>query len=260
MSVVASISSEWVKFRTVRSTLYTLAATIVLSVGIGALIDVGFRTHWTHEGLKGHLGFDPTRASLAGFFFAEIAIGVIGVLIMSSEYSSGLIRATLGATPHRLEVLVGKTVVLFAATLVVGEVCSFTSFFVGQSILRGVAASTTLSSPGVLRAVVLAGLSLALLAVFALGIATVLRHTAGSITVFVSLLLVILLIVTALPTSWSVHIYPYLPEVLTQSMRSPEAAGLGFNSFTPTVSAFVLAAYAVGSLIVGGALLLRRDA
>jgi ABC-2 type transport system permease protein len=260
MTVLAAIRSEWIKFWSVRSTLYTLLTTIVLCVGIGALGSFAERTHWSTEHVQAHLAFDPTRTSLFGFFFAEIAIGVIGVLVMSSEYASGLIRASLAAFPRRVEVLVGKAVVLFCATLVVGEACSFTSFFVGQAILHPIAPSATLASPGSLRAVLLAGMSLALLALFALGIATMLRHTAGSITVFVSLLLVILLIVSALPSNWNVHIYPYLPEVLTQSMRSTSPSGLGFNSFSPTVSTLVLAAYAVGSMIIGGVLLVRRDA
>jgi ABC-type transport system involved in multi-copper enzyme maturation permease subunit len=260
VTVLAAISSEWIKFRSVRSTLYTLAVTIFLCVGIGALGTYAERTHWEMAGFKNHLAFDPTRVSLFGFFFAEIAIGVIGVLVISSEYTSGLIRATLSALPHRVEALVAKATVLFLATLVVGEACAFVSFFVGQSILHGVTPTATLSTPGALRAVTLAGLSLSLLALFALGIGTMLRHTAGSITVFVSLLLVILLIVSALPSNWNVHIYPYLPEVLSQSMRSPSASGLGFNSFSPTVSTLVLASYAVGSILIGGVLLVRRDA
>jgi ABC-2 type transport system permease protein len=260
MTVLAATASEWIKFRTVRSTLYTLAVTILLCVGIGALGSYAERTNWKMASIREHLAFNPTRVSLFGFFFAEIAIGVIGVLVISSEYTSGLIRATLSALPHRVEALVAKAVVLFAATLVVGEGCAFVSFFVGQSILHGVTPTATLSSAGSLRAVLLAGLSLALLALFALGIGTMLRHTAGAITVFVALLLVILLIVSALPSNWNVHLFPYLPEVLCQSMRSTSSNGLDFNSFSPTVSTLVLSAYAVGSLLIGGVLLVRRDA
>jgi ABC-2 type transport system permease protein len=260
VSLLAATSSEWIKFRSVRSTLYALGATVVLCVGIGAIVAYAMRSNWQMEHLKEHLAFNPTRISLSGFFFAEIAIGVIGVLVMSSEYTSGLIRATLCATPHRVEVLVAKVVVLFCTTLVVGEGCSFVSFLVGQSIMKGATPTATLSSPGSLRAVVLAGLSLALLSLLALGIGTMLRHTAGAITIFVALLLVLLLIVLALPSSWNTHIFPYLPEVLCQSMRSTSSSGLGFNTFSPGVSTLVLAAYSVGSLIIGGVLLVRRDA
>lgn len=262
MSLVASLRSEWIKFRTVRSTPITLVVAAILCVGIGSLICFAVRTHWNQEPLDRHLAFDPTRTSLFGFFFAEIAIGVIGALVITAEYSSGLIRATLGATPRRLEVLTAKAAVLFCATLVVGEACSFASFLVGQAVLHSAYGppTATLSSPGTLRALTLAGLSLALLALVALGIGTMLRHTAGSITVFVVLLLVVLLIVQALPTSWSSAIDPYLPEVLAESMRAANSGAVGVPSFSPVVASLVLSAYAVGSLIVGGALLVRRDA
>lgn len=120
--------------------------------------------------------------------------------------------------------------------------------------------TATLASPGALRAVFLGGMPLALLALFALGIATMLRHTAGAITVYVSIQLVLLLIVSALPTSWNVHILKYLPEVLTQSMRAAHANGVEFNSFSPWISTLVLASYAIASLVCAGWFLLRRDA
>ena len=110
---------------------------------------------------------------------ADVSIGVIGVLIITSEYTSGMIRATLAATPRRGMVLLAKTIVLFAATLVAGEVCAFVSFLVGQVILHGYAPTASLASHATLLAVLLAGLSLTLLALMAMGIATMLRHTAG---------------------------------------------------------------------------------
>lgn len=263
MHFVPAVRSEWVKFRTVRSTLYALATTIALCVGFGAIVSFAQRQHWTQETGVEHLAFDATATSLSGFFFAEIAIGVIGVLIVSSEYSSGLIRATLSATPRRLWVLVAKAVVLFAVSIVVGELCSFVSFFVGQSIMRGVTPTATLSTPGALRAVVLAGVALALLAQFALGIGTMLRHTAGAITVYVSVLLVLLLIAFALPSSWSHHVYRWLPQVLAEEMQSTNttSATTQFgNVFSPIVSMVVLACYAMASLVGGAVSLVRRDA
>ena len=260
MNLGPTITSEWLKFRTVRSTIFTLATTVVLCVGIGALGSWGERSHWPRASLQEHLAFNPMDTALLGFLFAPLAIGVVGVLIMSSEYSSGSMRATLSAQPRRPVVLLAKAIVLFASTLVVGEVCSFVSFFVGQSILRGVTPTDTLSSPGALRAVLLAGLSLALLALLALGIATLLRHTAGSITVYVSLLLVILIIVSALPSNWNTHVFKFLPEILGATMRSTTAEGTSAEAFSPLVSTFVLSAYALGTLILGGVLFSRRDA
>lgn len=260
MSLAPATVSEWVKFRTVRSTLFTLAATVVLSIGIGALICFAQRQQWPKENAAVHLTFDPTATSLSGFFLAEIAIGVIGVLIMTSEYTSGSIRATLAATPVRLVVLIAKGIVLFTSTLVVAEICAFASFFVGQAVLKGTE-TATLSQPGVLRAVLLGGLSLPLLALLALGIGTMLRHTAGSITMYVSLTFVLFLIVLALPSSWNVHVFKFLPEILAGSMRSSRQNTGEFGAlFSPSVSTLVLAGYAVASLVGGGALLLRRDA
>jgi ABC-2 type transport system permease protein len=251
--------SEWIKFKSVRSTVYALAVTFFLCVGLGALISFGRGSH-ANRGDGGFL-IDPTRVSLQGFFIAEISIGVIGVLIMSSEYATGSIRATLGATPNRVLVLSAKTLVLFASTLVVGELCSFVSFFVGQAILKGQGASSaTLATPGALRGVLLAGLSLALLAVFAMGIGTMLRHTAGSITVYVAILLVSFLLLAALPTDWQHTVSKFLPEVLTGSMRAATTTGTPFSAFSALTSTLVLTAYAVATFVGGALLLVRRDA
>lgn len=264
MSLWPAISSEWIKFRSLRSTRWALLATVLLSIGISALICFAERQQWATQTAPEHLSFDPTATSLSGFFLAEIAIGVIGVLIISSEYSSGSIRSTLAATPARVVVLLAKAIVLFVSVLVVAELCSFASFVIGQSILHGATTTASLSDATVLRAVVLSGLSLALLALLALGIATMVRHTAGSITVYVCVTLVIFLIVLALPSSWSIHVFKFLPEILTASMRSTTASASSNAQygalFSPGVSALILACYALVSLICGGALLLRRDA
>jgi ABC-2 type transport system permease protein len=258
------ITSEWIKFRSLRSTRFALLVTVVLSVGISALLCFAERQQWPMQDAPTHLSFDPTATSLSGFFLAEIAIGVIGVLIMSSEYSSGSIRSTLAATPGRAIVLFAKAVVLFCSILVVAEICSFASFVIGQAILNGVTPTASLSDPTVLRAVVLSGLSLALLALLALGIATMLRHTAGSITVYVCLTLVLFLIVLALPSSWGVHVFKFLPEILTASMRSTTSSRSTTAQYgalySPVVSSLILASYAVASLVAGGILLTRRDA
>lgn len=259
--IVEATTSEWIKFKTVRSTIYTLLVTFVMCVGIGALISFARGSHVANQPGGGSFLIDPTRVSLQGFALAEIAIGVVGVLIISSEYATGSIRSTLAATPRRLSVLAAKTAVLFASTLVVGELCSFTSFFIGQAILRGQGAtSATLASPGALRGVVLAGLSLALLAVVAMGIGTMLRHTAGSITAYVAILLVAFLIVAALPQSWQNDVAKFLPEVLTESMRAATTSGSDFSAFSALTSTLVLVGYAVASLAGGAFVLLRRDA
>jgi ABC-type transport system involved in multi-copper enzyme maturation permease subunit len=261
--LVQVTSSEWLKFRSVRSTWFTYGATTVLCVGLGALFALGRATHGGGGpgGGGSALIADPTRVSLQGFIFGEIAIGVIGVLAISSEYSSGSIRSTLTATPRRWLVLVAKAIVLFTTTLVIGEICAFVAFFVGQAVLKAKGANTaTLSGTDVVRSIVLAGVGLALLALIAMGIGLMVRHTAGAITIYVVLIFVILLIVAALPMNWQQNIGKFLPEILTESMRSPNTGEVNFAPFSAITSTLVLFAYAVGSLALGGTLLSRRDA
>ena len=244
-----AVASEWLKLRTVRSTLVTLAVTFVLCVGLGALFSFARRTH---------LSPDPTRVSLQGFVFADISIGVIGVLIVTAEYSAGTMRATLAAVPHRQTVLLAKAIVLFVVTSLAGVAFAVVSFLVGQAILREHAPSATLTDPASLRAVLLAGLSLGLLALVAMGLGLLLRHTAGAIAVYVTFVFVLLLIVAALPSSWSDPIMKYLPEVLTEAMRTTKE--LEVSAFSPWTSTAVLAGYAVGFLALGGVRFVRHDA
>lgn len=263
MQLLASLRSEWIKFRSVRSTLLSLVATVVICVGFGAIACFAIRTQFASFTGVQRAAFDPTASSLAGFFFAEIAIGVVGILIITSEYSSGLIRATFAATPRRTLVLISKAVILLLVTLVIGEICSFLSFFIGQAILHGATPTVTLALPAARRAVLLAGLSIALLALLALGIGAILRHTAGAITVYVTLLLVLLLIALALPSSWNHHIYKWLPGVLAEEMQSTNSAASTTQYgivFSPIVSTIVLACYSLASLVIASVVLVTRDA
>ena len=159
-----------------------------------------------------HYGFDPISTSLIGVIVSQFAIGVLGVLVMSAEYGTGTIRATLSAAPRRPLVLVAKVIVFGVVALVVAEVVSFLAFFVGQALLTAPAPHATLSSPGAWRAVVGSGLYVAVLGLFSLGLATIIRHTAGAISAFVGILLVLPLIVQALPTSLSLDVRRFLPD------------------------------------------------
>ena len=251
------LRAEWTKLRTVRSTGWTLLITVVLGLGISAVATAETRSHWTSNPLS-HVGFDPTATSLIGIFVAQFAVGALGVLAMSSEYSSGTIRATFSAAPNRLRVLLAKLVVFGVLDVVFAEVVSFASFFLGQALLTSPATHATLSSPGALRAVVGCGLFVAALGVLALGLATMMRYTAAALSTFVGILLIAPLIVQALPTSLNEDIRRFLPDrigaaILTTTGSSPFA-------FSPWVGLGVLALYAVGVNVVGAVLLVRRDA
>ena len=247
------IRSEWIKLRTVRSTVWTLALTIVIGIGIGALATGETQAHWTPSNA---IGFDPTALSLAGAFFAQLTVGILGVLVMTSEYSTGTIRATLAAGPRRLRVLFAKAIVFGSVILIVSEAVAFVSYFLGQALLRAPATHTTLSSPGALRAVVGTGIYLCLMGLFALGIAVIIRHTAGAISTYIGILLILPIITAVLPFSIRRHVAKFLPDHIGAAIASiPDPASLA-----PWTGILVLGIYAAVLLVIGAVLLIRRDA
>jgi ABC-2 type transport system permease protein len=260
-TAAGALRSEWTKLLSVRSTSWSLVATAVLTIAIGILATGSEASRWAHSNLEERALFDPTSLSLAGFLFGQLAIGVLGVLVVSAEYSTGTIRATFGAIPHRTLVLAAKVAVFSAVTFVLGEILSFASFFIGQAILSGTTPTAALDQPGVLRAVVGGGLFLTALGLFALGLGTIIRHSAGAITTFVAIFFVIPLIVEALPSSIKDAVGKYLPDNIGSTMTTVKQ---GFRTDVPTFSPWVsfglLCAYAAAALVIGGVLLARRDA
>lgn len=250
------VRSEWTKLRTVRSTMWSLGITIVVGIGVSALATAVTRAHWSSMPIGEQQGFDPIWTSLAGTLFSQLAIGVLGVLVMSAEYGTGTVRATFSAAPRRPQVLLAKVAVFGAVALVVSEVTAFLSFFVGQALLTAPATHATLATPGALRAVVGTGLYLCVISLFALGLATILRHTAGAISAYVGILLVIPIVVQALPSSIQNAVVRFLPLTIGASFAHVSAPA---HAFTPWTGLFVLCGYAVVALAIGAALLVARD-
>ena len=260
---LGQMRSEWTKLRTVRSTIWTLIVTILAVVGIGALATAVTAARWRNGDIVDHINFDPTARSLAGLFLGQIVIGVLGVLVMSAEYGTGTIRATLGAVPNRPLVLACKAIVFGFVALVASEVLTFSAFFLGQALLKGSTPYATITQPGVLRAVVGAGLVLTVLGLLALGIATIIRHTAGALATYVGLLLVLPLILQAFPTSVQHALIKFMPLVIGENMGAtrPDVHDFGGGAlFSPWVGFGLLCLYAAVALIVGGILMARRDA
>jgi len=257
-----ALRSEWTKIGTVRSTAWCVLATVVLGLGVGILACSSEASNWRHAGFVDRALFDPTSISLTGLLFGQLAMGVLGGLTMSAEYGSGSIRATLAAVPRRPVVLGAKAVVFGVVALVVTEAVSFACFFVGQSILSGSAPTATLSQHEVLRAVIGGGLFLTVLGLMALGLAAIIRHTAGTITTFVAILLILPLVDSAFPAKIGHPIGRYLPATIGAAMTSTTSQG-AHNSFLPAFPFWhgfaVLCAYAVGALVIGGMLMVRRD-
>ena len=248
------LASEWTKLKSVRSTVWTLLVMALVGIGLGALITSAQASRWSTRSSAARMLFDPTRSSLTGLLFAQLAIGVLAVLVVSAEYSTGTIRATFGAAPRRPLVLVAKVAVFGAVALVVGQAVSFAAFLLGQHLLAGGNVPTaSLSDPSVLRAVLSGGLGL-----LALGLATIIRHTAASISTFVGLLLILPIITDALPTSLDDDIGRFLPAEIGTVMLSAHYHGT--DPFGPWTGFALLCGYAVLALVVGGILLVRRDA
>lgn len=221
------VRSEWIKLRTVRSTVLTLVGAVVAVIGLGALAAaIGSGDVQSPDGGGGPGGgmngvTDPTTLSLSGVMLAQLVVAVIGVLVISNEYSNGMIRTYFAAVPKRLPVLFAKIGVVGVVVSVVGVVSSLIAYTIGHSIMGSTA---SLADGDVLRAVLGSGLYLGGIAVIAVAVGALLRHTAGSISVlFVSLLLLPNLLGLLLPDSWSDTVLSYLPT----------NAGSAFTSVVP---------------------------
>lgn len=258
VSLSSVIHSEWIKFRTVRSSIMGVVITFVLTIGLGILVTSLVRAHWSTASQVTKLTFDPVQTSLVGVIFAQFALGVIGTLFITSEYSAGSIRTTLAAVPNRVRLIVAKFIVLVTSALVVGEIAAFLAFFIGQAIFSGVVPTASLSQGNVLRAVIFAGVYLTILAALGFTLGLLIRHSAAAISVFVSILLVLPLIMAFLPQSWQNAGIKYLPgEGLGHSMTAVNPTAHLFGPWTSFVLLLVYVAVLLGASTM---LFVRRDA
>jgi ABC-2 type transport system permease protein len=247
---------EWLKLRSVRSTAWIAAVFAVGMVGLAIL--VMSHQHWATMNAADRTTFDPTEMSFAGLAIGQLAFGVLGALVITSEFSSGMIRATLAAVPRRPQLLAAKAAVLGVVTLAVGELFAFGAFVIGQAVLRSPAPHATLGQPGVLRAVLMAGAYPALIALIAVGLGAVIRHTAGAISAVVGILFVLPLILVPLGISIQNSVGQFMPMIIAEnSLTAVKAVP---HSLAPGVGFAMLCGYAAIALAAGGWALARRDA
>jgi ABC-type transport system involved in multi-copper enzyme maturation permease subunit len=228
--------SEWTKFKSLRSTIYTLLTAVVLTIGIGALFAGVTASQYHTFSPADKASFSPITTSLNGMIFAQLAIGVLGVLMISGEYSTGMIRSSLTAVPKRLPVLWAKLAVFAAVVFAVMLVTSFVSFFVGQALLSSHHLNVALSAPGALRSVIGAALFATVAGMIGMAVGAILRNTAAGISTFVAVFFVIPPLADLLPSSWSSHFVQYLPsnagEALfggTRGLAHPLSPWTGFS-------------------------------
>ncbi len=253
--------AEWTKIRSVRSTVWTLLAFIVVSIGLTALLSWLTASHWNgpHAASRdATILSDPVSFIMgAGVGLGQLAICVLGVLVITTEYSTGVVRASLLAVPRRTPMLVAKSVVFAVLVLVVTEIVAFCSFFIGSSLIHAHVA-VSLSDSGVTRAVAGAGLYLTVLGLFALAIGTLIRHTAGAIATVIGVVLVLPILSGLLPSSWGAHINAYLPE--QAGMLITHTHEVSSDLLSPWQGFGVLCLWTAVLLVAGAYLLRRRDA
>ena len=247
---------ELLKLRSVRSTWWTLLVFAAGMIGLAILVMV--HQHWATMSAADRASFDPTNDSYAGLAIGQLAIGVLGVLVVTSEFSSGMIRATFAATPGRPLVLAAKAAVVAAVTLVAGEILAFAAFAIGQVVLKSPAPHAALGQPGVLRAVLMAGAYPALIGLTGVGLGALIRHTAGAISAVVGVLFVLPLILVPLGTSIQNSAGRFMPMLIAEN--SLTAVKPVPHSLSPGLGFALLGLYAVAALAAGGWALARRDA
>ena len=251
------LTSEWIKLRSVRSTYLVLLFAAAAAVGIGYLVAHADAAHWARMTAAARAAFDPVDDSFSGLGLAQLAFGALGVLAISSEYATGLIRTTFAAVPRRRAVVAAKAAVVGVVTLLAGELIACATFFSGQWALSAQHLNVTLAHPGALRGVLAAGFYLAVMAWVGLGLGAVIRHTAGALTATVALVFLVPQIIHALPSPWDTRIGRFDLDQAAQQMiaQHPHA---GFFSAGP--SFLIVAAYAAIALAAAAFVITRRDA
>lgn len=259
---IGLLRGEWTKIRSVRSTVWTLIVFVVVTVGLTAGITALILGSWNGPRAAprdARIILDPVSFILgAGIGLGQLTICVLGALVITTEYSTGVIRASLLAVPRRIPMLAAKVVVFAALLLVLSEVVAFGSFFVGSSLLHSKVA-VSLSDQGVTRAVVGAGLYLTVLGLFALAVGALIRHTAGAISTVIGVVLVLPILTSLLPsTSFWDHVNAYLPaQAGSLILRAQPRSG---QLLTAWQGLGVLGIWTLVLLAVAAILLRRRDA
>jgi ABC-2 type transport system permease protein len=254
-----ALRSEWTKIRSVKSTIWTLLAAIVMSVGFSALGSFGRANHSTASPASlAHT--DLVYRSLFGIIFGQLVMVVFGALAVTGEYSTGMIRTSLSAQPRRLNVFFAKFLIVTVIGFVIGEIISFSSFFIGAHFWNAKGATLSLSTHGAMQAVFGGGLYLAGAALLAFGIGAAMRHTAGSITLGMALLFVVTILANFMPDNWQHSLDRWLPMNAGEQIWATQRVADVPNAFSAWAGFGVYMGYAVIALLIGLWVFKRRDA
>jgi ABC-type transport system involved in multi-copper enzyme maturation permease subunit len=249
--------SEWTKLRSVRSTLWSLGAALLLTIAFPVIFSFVTRSHWGSMSPSDRAGRHPLEIALAGVNVAQLAIAVLGVLLISAEYSTGSIRSTFTAVPKRLPVLWAKLIDFAVVAFLLSLVAVVVSFFASQAILHSIPQlQISFSHPGVPRSVIGGAVYVMLVGIFALALGAIVRNTAGGISAFAAIFFVLPPLMNVLPLSWNNAISQYLPlEAGSQLFTLHHGA----HTLTPLAGGLVLVAYCAAAILIAAVLLVRRD-
>ncbi|AUI50490.1 ABC transporter permease [Arthrobacter crystallopoietes] len=264
VNFVRSLHSEWIKFTTLRSTWILLATTIVVMIGIGMLGAWGMGSGMESIRESGQdpaaMGMDESMLYMmatGGIDFGQLIIGALGVLLIASEYSTGMIRSTMTAVPGRLSPLAAKAVVVAAVAAVVGIVSSFATYFLSQPILAGYGLDYGLDVENFVQSLLLSGVYLALVALMGLALGSLLRNSAGGIVTLVALLLVLPIVASILQFDWIQDgVVPYLPSNAGRQLLALEIAD---GDLTQLQGGLVMAAWTAVLLAAAAVTTKSRD-
>ncbi|MDO0925681.1 ABC transporter permease subunit [Streptomyces sp. TG1A-8] len=256
MAAVQVIRSEWTKIRSVASTVWTLSLAVVVTIALGMLISALSRHQFGSMPARERLSFDPTFVSFAGMSLGQLAMIVFGVLVVSNEYSTGMIRVSLAAVPQRGTFLFGKIAVATALALLVGMATSFAAFFLGQAMLGPL--RTRLDDPGVLRAVIGGGLYMTLIAVFSMGVAAMLRSPLLSLGILMPFFFLISNILGNVDATKKVG--QFLPDQAGSRIMQVVPRAGDDTPYGPWGGLGIMVLWVLAALAGGCLLLKRRDA
>ncbi|HSC50091.1 MAG TPA: hypothetical protein VLD16_07495 [Gaiellaceae bacterium] len=249
--------SEWTKLRSLRSTRWSLFAAVLLTIGFPVLFAFVTSSHWGSMSPSERANRHPLDIALAGVNVSQLAVAVLGVLVVTGEYSTGMIRASFSAVPKRLPVLWAKTGVFGVVTFALMLPSVVAAFYASQAILaRHDLLQTSLSHHAVGRSVAGGAVYLLLVGVFALGIGAIVRNTAGAIATFAGIFFVIPPLMNVLPSSWNAAISKYLPSEAGRQLFTPTHDA---TSLSPLWGGLLFAAYCAFVLALAAVLLVRRD-
>jgi ABC-2 type transport system permease protein len=252
------LRSEWTKLWSLRSTRWSLLAAVVAQGALGAVVAAFEMNRWPHLAPDERAHFNAIDAGVSGYHLAQLAVAVLGVLVISGEYTTGMIRSSLMAVPRRLPVLWAKLATYGFVTFVLMLVSSLVSFFAVQAVVSQRHLQKSLGDPHALRAVVGCALFLTVLGSLCLGLGGLIRNTAGGIAAFVGLLFVVPGVVAILPSSIGNSINPYLPSNAGTAVATVHFDGP--NHLAPWAGFGVFCAYAAVAVVAAAVALRTRDA